>query len=132
MLKKSLRGNNNRPKLVKVILNMKDMSIRTRGDIISYAVDELFSVRDVPAKVTTDIAAGTVVVITDESQGTVAVYNKSSHSDKTPLLVVERAEKGDVFITVANRGCYINPAYVEKESLDAVIAASGGALRIAK
>ncbi|ELT8890934.1 hypothetical protein SAR06_004932 [Escherichia coli] len=111
---------------------MKDMTIRTRGHIISYAVDEQFSIRDVEVKnkVKAEIPAGSVVVVTEA--GEVETFSKESHADKTPLLVVERAEVGDAYIVVAHKGCYINPAYVDKEGLAAVIAASNGDLRVAQ
>ncbi|EIG3532550.1 hypothetical protein RX554_004977 [Escherichia coli] len=111
---------------------MRDMTIRTRGHIISYAADEQFSIRDVEIKnkVKADIPAGTVVVVTEE--GEVETFVKATHTGKTPLLVVERAEVGDSFIVVANKGCYINPAYVDKDGLAAVIAASNGDLRVAQ
>ncbi|WP_265413655.1 hypothetical protein [Escherichia coli] len=32
----------------------------------------------------------------------------------------------------ANKGCYINPAYVDKDGLAAVVAASNGDLRVAQ
>ncbi|EEX1539831.1 hypothetical protein PS806_004771 [Escherichia coli] len=111
---------------------MKDMTIRTRGHIISYAVDEQFAIRDVEVKgkVKAEIPAGAVVVVTEA--GEVETFVKATHTDKTPLLVVEHAEVGDAFIVVAHKGCYINPAYVDKDGLEAVIAASGGDLRVAQ
>ena len=49
---------------------MRDMTIRTRGHIISYAADEQFSIRDVEIKnkVKAEIPAGTVVVVTEAGE----------------------------------------------------------------
>lgn len=111
---------------------MKDMTIRTRDT--SFHTPQMsnlvFATLKLKNKVKAEIPAGTVVVVTEA--GEVETFVKATHTGKTPLLVVERAEVGDAFIVVANKGCYINPAYVDKDGLAAVIAASNGDLRVAQ
>lgn len=109
---------------------MKDQTILTRGHIISYAVDRAFMCRDVDLKEAAgqDFPCGSIVMVSEA--GAVALFDKNAGAE--PLLLVEPLEAGQKVMTVAYKGVYVNDHYIEdKEGLKALVAASGGDIRLA-
>ena len=109
---------------------VNDQTIVTRGHIVAYAVDGYFSVLDLDVEaLTTDLEAGSVILV---EEGAVSLYDPdaAAEGDK-PLILADRAEAGDLKITVLHAGAYVNPAYCGKGFEDA-IEASEGRLRVAK
>lgn len=109
---------------------VKDQTIVTRGMLVSYAVDGYFSVLDLDVEaLATDLEAGSVILV---KEGVVSLYDPDAAvtGDK-PLILADRAEAGDLKITVLHAGAYVNPAYCGKGFEDA-IEASEGRLRVAK
>ena len=109
---------------------VNDQTIVTRGHVVAYAVDGYFSVLDFDVEaLAADIAAGSVILV---KEGAVSVFNPeaTTEGDK-PLILADRAEKGDLKITVLHAGAYVNPAYCGK-GFEKAIEASEGRLRVAK
>lgn len=109
---------------------VNDQTIITRGHVVAYAVDGYFSVLDLDVEaLTADIEAGSVILV---KEGAVSIFNPSAvaEGDK-PLILADRAEKGDLKITVLHAGAYVNPAYCG-EGFEKAIEASEGRLRVAK
>lgn len=110
---------------------MKDNTILTRGHIICYAVDRAFMCRDVDLKeaAETDFPCGSIVMVDED--GAVALFD-SEVTGAEPLLLVEPLKAGQSVMTVAYKGVYVNDYYIEdKEGLKALVAASGGDIRLA-
>lgn len=109
---------------------VNDQTIITRGHIVAYAVDGYFSVLDLDVEaLNADLEAGSVILV---KAGAVSLYNPAAavEGDK-PLILADRAEAGDLKITVLHTGAYVNPAYCG-EGFEDAIKASEGRLRVAK
>lgn len=109
---------------------VNDQTIITRGHVVTYAVDGYFSVLDLDVEaLTADLEAGSVLLV---KEGVVSVFDPSdvAEGDK-PLILADRAEAGDLKITVLHAGAYVNPAYCG-EGFEKAIEASEGRLRVAK
>lgn len=109
---------------------VNDQTIITRGHVVAYAVDGFFSVLDLDVKaLTTDLEAGSVILV---KKGVVSLYDPDAAAeDDKPLILADRAEAGDLKITVLHAGAYVNPAYCG-EGFEDAIEASEGRLRVAE
>lgn len=108
---------------------VNDQTIITRGHVVAYAVDGFFSVLDLDVEaLTTDLEAGSVILV---KEGVVSLYDPDAAEGDKPLILADRAEKGDLKITVLHAGAYVNPAYCG-EGFEDAIEASEGRLRVAK
>lgn len=108
---------------------VNDQTIITRGHVVAYAVDGYFSVLDLDVEaLTADLEAGSVILV---KEGVVSLYDPDGAEGDKPLILADRAEAGDLKITVLHAGAYVNPAYCGKGFEDA-IEASEGRLRVAK